>query len=218
MFDPQRLIPLAFITELAFPPMEFEQRVLKELYLDTSSAHNFTEFKILNGGAVLSLGERRQFNILRDRVIIKDDLTDLTFDAYTRMAVDLCDRAKARTGIPIYLTQSVVIRLLSPIDGEGPAAKDLLEAFIKVEPEALKEFGRPLSGVGLRFVFPPIPQDPSEFQVRLEPYFRDPKMMFLENVARFLHPCQDGAGLAAVLNRADGFLKTQVAEFLKHSL
>jgi len=218
MFDAERLIPLSFISELAFPPMNFDQRLLKELYLDISTAHNFTEFKIQEGGATLSQGERKQFSVLRDRLIIKDDLTDLTFDAYSQMAVDLCDKAKGKARIPVFLTQNVVIRLLSPIEGAGPAAKELLETFVKVDPEALKEFGRPVSGVGLRFVFPPTQNDPCEIQVRLEPYFRDPRMVFLESVSRFLQPCQDGEGLKNVLSKAESFVKNQVVDFLKRTV
>lgn len=215
--DPDRIIPLAHITELAFPPMDLHPQSLKELYLEVSNSHNFPEFKLLDGnqGATFGLGSRRQLSVLRDRLIVKDDFTEVTFESYMDSALDLVERTRIKLGIPVFVTQTVVIRHLVPIESPGPVAHELHQSLLNIDEESLRVFNRPLSGIGLRAVFPPTTQDATEFQLRIEPYFRDPKMIFLEVIARFLFPCQDREGLLGVLRRSYKFLREDVATFLR---
>lgn len=215
--DPDRIVPLAHITELAFPPMDLAQQSLKELYLEVSNSHNYPEFKLLDGsqGATFSQGNRRQCSILRDRMVIKDDFTEVAFESYMDDTLDLVERTRVKAGIPVFVTQTIVIRHLVPIEGQGPVAQELHQTFLRIDDASLRTLNRPLSGVGLRFVMPPTPQDVSEFQLRMEPYFRDPRMLFLELIARFLFPCQDREGLANVMRRAYRYLREDVASFLR---
>lgn len=215
--DTQRTIPLAHIAEFAYPPMDLAPQSLKQLYLDISEVHNYTEFKLLEGnnGAQFAIGNKRQFSILRERLVVKDDFTEETFESFKNTTLDLVERTRTTLKIPVFLTQNIIIRQLLPTTSDKPAAEDLMRTFFRLEREALQEFKRPLSGVGVRFVFPPTQQDASEFQLRIEPYFRDPQMIFVENAARFLQPRPKQEDLAAIMQRAYDFLHEETARFLE---
>jgi hypothetical protein len=75
-------------------------------------------------------------------------------------------------------------------------------------------FDRPVSGVGLRFVFPPTQQNHSTYHLRIEPYFPDLKMIYLENNAQFFDPLVDFQQIKNYITPAYDFLKEQAGPFV----
>ena len=82
----------------------------------------------------------------------------------------------------------------------------------------MEEFGRPVLGMCLRIELPPLPEDPSQMQLRVEPYFRNPKRLYLELSARFLQPVQTLEDLRKRLFSADEFVKERALSFLETTL
>jgi len=83
----------------------------------------------------------------------------------------------------------------------------------------LKPFSRPIHGIGLRIVLPPIPNEQNEYNIRIESLLSEMGKIFLENQARFLAPLQlQGKyldNIKAEINKADKFLKDNVCNFLE---
>ena len=210
-------VPLSFISELIHPPMAHSSRVLKELYMEISEAYGFTTFQLLAGGkgAQLQTDEKKQLSIMPEKITYKDDMTGQTFEGFREEFGGLIHRIRERLRVPVFVSQVVVIRVLSPLHGATQSIDYVSEKFLRFGREEMSIFDRSASGVGLRLVFPPTRENASEFQIRIEPYFRDLRMLFLENNARFFQPVQTREQVEEKLQAAYDFLRDRVSTFLE---
>jgi len=210
-------IPLAYITELLYPPMALSAQALKELYLQISGAYGFTEFKILpeGRGAQLQNERKKALSILPDKLIYKEERTEQTIESFAGEVAGVVRSVREHLRIPVFISQAVVIRLLSPVLGGENGSQYIGRRLLGFRPDQLAPFGRPASGVGLRLVFPATRERLNEFQVRVEPFFQDPKMLYLENTARFFQPPQTPEQVVENLRATHGFLRAETAEFLE---
>lgn len=210
-------IPLAYITELLYPPMTLPLQLLKELYLKISGSYDFTEFKILPEGRGAQLQDERKkgLSILPDKIVYKDERTEQTVEAFATEVGGIIHQLREQLRIPVFISQAVVIRLLSPLHGGENGSQFIGRRLLGFGSEQLAAFGRPASGVGVRLVFPATRERLSEFQVRVEPYFQDIKMLYLENTARFFHPPQSSEQVEENLRAAYEFLRVETTEFLE---
>jgi len=210
-------IPLAYITELLYPPTALPPQPLKELYLEISGSYGFDEFKLLpdNRGAHLQCSRRKGCQILTDKLIYKDEKTELTVETYAAEVGSVVRQVRESIRIPVFVSQGVVVRVLCPIHGNGNSCRFILDRLLRFGDDALQSFGRPLSGVGVRMVFPATRERLSEYQIRVEPYFQDLKMLYLENTARFLQPPQTTEQVEANILAAYEFLRAETTEFLE---
>lgn len=210
-------IPSAFIIELIHPPLNHPDKVLKEVFLEVSEPHGYSSFQLVGGrpGAVLASGDKRHCEILTDRLIVREERTESTFRDFAHESLNLVDSVRRRVPIPIFLTTAVTIRSLIPLPpGQTDSVRLLVEKCWKTPPEAFGSFKRPLGGIGFRFVFPPVQEDRSEVQVRLEPSFGDRRMFFIEIHYRFFNPVQTREELEKVVETVHDFQARQVAEFV----
>jgi hypothetical protein len=118
--------------------------------------------------------------------------------------------------VPIWIVQQSILRFLVPFD--EPVIPLMNDQIFKMSSDDLARFGRPVLGMCLRIEFPPLPDDPTQLQLRIEPYFRDPKMLFLELSTRFLQPLLGPDDLRARLTSADRFVKERALSFLQATL
>jgi len=165
-------------------------------------------------GAVFAEKDTRKTEILSDRTIIKDEFTSLSYEEFKSQSVTLLTRIKDSIGIPVFISQSLIIRVISPTSANNFAGKVILENLTKITQEQLAIFQRPLTGLGLRFVFPPTRENPNEFQVRIEPYFKDVHMFFIETIGRFFQPIQDISLLPQSMDSVYDFLNQKIFPFL----
>ena len=210
-------IPVAFIMELIHPPMNHPDRILKEIFLDVSESQGYSSFQLVGGraGAILSSGDKRRCEIRSDRLVIREDRTELSFLDFASQGLDLVDAIRKKIPLPVFLTTSITIRSLSPaISVDKNTIQLLVEKCWKPPVETFGSFQRRLGGLGFRMVFPPTKEDRSEVQMRIEPSFGDNKMFFLEVQYRFFHPHQAREELERACQSAYDFLSRQVAEFL----
>jgi hypothetical protein len=210
-------IPLAYITELLYPPMTLAVQSLKELYLRISGSYDFTQFKILpeGRGAQLQSEQRKALSILPDKLSYKNEPTEQTVEAFATEVGSIVRQVRELLRIPVFVSQVVVIRLLSPVHGGENGSQYIGRRLLGFRSEQLAPFGRPASGIGVRLVFPATRERLSEFQVRVEPYFQDMKMLFLENTARFFQPPQSPERVEENLRAAYDFLRIETTEFLE---
>ena len=195
--------------------MSYAQRQLKEFYLEISDRFNYPQFELLEGesGATFSDKKGRQSVFLPDRWKIEDKQTQLTYGQWSEQTSEFLSGAASHFKIPVFITQGITSRVLIPIGVGSMGPEFIHKHFLKLNKEQLSSFERPLSGIGLRFVFPPTEKDKNEVQLRLEPYFRDNTMLYLEITFRSFIPCSDVSNLKNVFDEAYKFLDEKFESF-----
>lgn len=214
----ERLIPHGFLTQLHYPPQTYGERSLKELYLSLSEGYRYPQFNLLpNGqGAVMKEGEKRTVEIYPDRLVIKEQPAQATFEEYLSQVVPIVREARARLGHPVWLIQQGIMRFLIQFD--SPVAPILRNNLFNLSEEALQQFRRPMLGLCLRLEFPPTKESHVQSQLRVEPYFRDPSRLYLEVSERHLQPTNDPDVVGERLRSTEAFLKENCLAFLEEAL
>lgn len=210
-------VPLAYITELLYPPVSLPPQALKELYLRISGPFGFTEFKILpdGRGATLQTERKKGLSILPEKLTYREERTEQTVESFASEVGDVARQIREHLRIPVFVSQTAIIRLLAPLVGGENAASLIGSRLLAFGRPRMEVFGRPVTGVGLRFVFPATRERLNEFQVRIEPYFQDLRMLFLENTARFFQPPQAAGQVEENVRAAYQFLTAETTEFLE---
>jgi len=113
----------------------------------------------------------------------------------------------------IFVTQEVVIESLWPI--EGMLSQEFLEErCLRVGRAQAASLGAACAGVGLKFVFPQF-APAKAVELRLEPFFRDPKFLFVAISSQDLQPIQAPNAAAERVRWAEHFLGHEVANFVR---
>ncbi len=211
----ERLIPHGFVVQLHSPAQALQERALKELYLALSDRFRYPQFELLpgGGGALLKEGDQRTCEIYPDRLVIKEQPTQVNFDEFLDQVVPITTEVKQRIGCPIWIFQQGILRYLLPF--EGPVMPLIRRNLFALDDSDLEKFGRPILGLCLRVEFPPLPEDPTQVQLRIEPFFREPRMLFLELSSRYLQPLQNPGEFAVKLRSSYEFLKNKSCDFLQ---
>ena len=209
-------IPHAFGLDLFYPPIGLADKAMREIYLSLADQCRFTEFRQFGEGrgARLAEGANRHLTILHDRLTYRDEFTHSTFQGFLEDMLSLLPTIRAKLSMPVWLHCKALIRLLLPYQGGGTAVEFLANRCFSPLVENLKSFSRPTSGMGIRLVFPSTADNHSTFHLRIEPYFRDKKMFFLENQAQFYDPAVDAEQLRPYLTSAYEFLKKEAGPFI----
>ncbi|MCL4735031.1 MAG: hypothetical protein KJ050_08845 [Candidatus Omnitrophica bacterium] len=211
----ENLIPHGFVAQLHCPPQATPERALKELYLILSGRFRYPQFELLHAGqgAVLKEGEQRSCEIYPDHLVIKEQPTQLNFDEFLEQVVPIVQEVRNHIGQPIWIFQQSILRYLLPFD--TPVMPMLQQHFFKIGDSDLDKFKRPVLGLCARIEFPPLPEEPTQVQLRIEPYFREPKMLFLELSSRYLQPIQQISEFEQRLRGSYEFLKDRACGFLR---
>jgi hypothetical protein len=143
-------------------------------------------------------------------VIIREESTALSFDNFSNNALNILQQIYNRLAPPLFVGQLNIVRMLYPLSSEEAANQFLTRNFLSV-PEGLEQrMGRPLAGIGLRLVYPPTREKPNEFQLRVEPFFRDQTQLYIENSGRFLPPFKKMEEAKSRLEQTYAFLKSSL--------
>ncbi|MBI1390937.1 MAG: hypothetical protein GC154_21105 [bacterium] len=210
-------VPLAFGFEAIYPPMGLSSTQLRDYYNRVAEPCRFTEFRQLGGGqgARLAEGNNRHLTLSPDRVVYhQDDFTQALFSTYCEDARVILRHLREVFQTPVLLHCKVMVRLLMPHAGPENAFEFFQKNLLQSAAPRFDSFGRALSGVGLRFVFPPTQQNHSTFHLRLEPYFRDLKMFYIENQAQFFDPLVNYEDMQNYLDATYNFLKEKGGPFI----
>lgn len=98
------------------------------------------------------------------------------------------------------------------------AFQELWETRLRQSRDSLAVLGRPVLGGGLRFVMPPLPNDPEPLQieVKIESFLRDTKKIYVETQFVWPSPMPPGRPLDAMsrLKQVDKYIEHEVVSFI----
>jgi hypothetical protein len=211
-FASNRLIPLNFVTEIAYPPQNLPHPILLELFNELSGPHGFLNLNLLpeNKGAVFSAEKGNRFEILTDKLVLREETNVVSFDSYCDQAIGIVGKVFQKLLPPVLIGQMNIVRMLYPLSSEQAANQFLMQSFLSVPEGIGQRLGRPLAGIGMRLVFPPTQQMHNEYQIRIEPFFRDQTQIFLENAGRFFPPFKQVEEIRSRLDATYNFLKASL--------
>ncbi len=209
-------------TEILFPPVRFGETALKEFAFNLDRrgvSYNQSRF----GDSALELTQASTSSAETSRYVLKTDRVAVVHENVERLGFEIfCEKVEIISKMlvesfrmPFLLGQTHVIRKIVNPAGASDARLYLLDTVCRFGEEKRRAFMRPVHGFGLRFVFPATPEDPTEFDVKVESFLRDGRLLYLENVGRFHAPvvAQNLAALRAGLDRTNTFLREQMASF-----
>ena len=186
------LTALRFQTVLMYPPMELDEAVIRRICFDISAIQDFTEIKVLKaGGAVLGSPGKRRCQIGPDRIILSDNMPRASFELFKGNVENVVENVlgnQERPGvpIPIFVRQSVSLRYLFPMNMDS---REFFGRVIPLDMTTVNEWlDHPVAGIGLRMVMPPSRERKTEYELKLEPYFRNLREVYVEVNANFLIP------------------------------
>ncbi|MEW6232659.1 MAG: hypothetical protein AB1566_10155 [Chloroflexota bacterium] len=92
------------------------------------------------------------------------------------------------------ISSDATLRDLYEASGEH-AFQELWETRLRQSPGSLAVLGRPVLGGGLRFVMPPLPDEPEpvQIEVKIESFLRDTKKIYVETQFTWPQPMSPGA-------------------------
>lgn len=210
-------IPLTFGVEGLFPPIQIPSVKIREIYMKLADPCRFSELRQLGEGQGGRLAENhnRHLTITPDRFIFRDEFTRAVFPMFLENTSLILRTIWETLPIPVLLHCKVLIRLLLPHSGPDSTLAYFTQRVLHPDFGDLSLFPRPVSGLGLRLVFPPTAEERSTFQLRVEPYLQDPKMFFLENSAQFFDPVTHYKAIEEFMGKANDFLKQYGAAFIQ---
>lgn len=219
----ESITPLSFIVELLNPPMMHPVdrtlklfTELKDIYINCNRpTDNVTEFSRLDKNSQ----EVKKLIIRSDKIILLNDFTNATLDAFWKEAGDVIKKGVSILNIPLFFFRQYTIRFAATPSGGKDSRIFLGNVVCGLNDDKLKPFGRPIHGFGLRFVVPPLQQEQNEYNIRIESLLKETSKMFMENQARFLAPLQlrDNylQDIKTEIDKTYNFLKDNMSIFLE---
>jgi hypothetical protein len=188
--------------------------------MEVSGRYGFTSFRILPGGtgAQFRTDQGKECTILQDKIIYRDERTVQTSDDFRQDLSGLIRHLRQRLRVPIFVMQLIVVRaIVRPT--ESMTSKEFIDRLLlRFEPDSFEAFGRPGGIGGIVLIFPRTAAIPDDHRIRIEPFPQDPKMLIVENSARFYTPIQSDEQVEANVAAACDFLRGPVLEFLQNQI
>lgn len=221
--DKETITPLSFIIELLNPPMmHAADRTLKlfadlkDIYINCNRpTDNVTEFSRIDKNSQ----EVKKLIVRSDKVILLNDLTSSTLEAFWKEAGDVIKKSVSILNIPLFFFRQYTIRFTATPKGGKDSRIFLGNIVCGLNEEKLKPFRRPIHGFGLRFVVPPLQNEQNEYNIRIESLLKETTKIFMENQARFLVPLQLRENyllnIKAEIDKTYNFLKDNISSFLE---
>jgi len=215
---------LSFIMELVNPHMRHDILNTNTLFVELKDVYancnrisaDLTELSFISQ----ETPETRKCVIKGDRIIILNDFTSGTLESFLKTSTYVLRTAVKILKIPLFIFRQHTVRLTAaPLRGQD-ARVFLGNKVSRLEDSKLKVLKRRVHGCGLRFVFAPEPDNPSEYLVRVESLLRNTGLLFLENQARFFKPIQIQPDIDYAVEIGDelkmthSFLTENVSDFL----
>jgi hypothetical protein len=210
-------------TELLYPPVRLTEQALKDFaYQLDRRGVSYNQSRYADNGLELvqsstSSAELSRYVVKPDRlVVVHENVERLGFEIFCEKVEIIAKMCMEAFHLPFFLSQVHVIRKIVNPAGTPDARLYLLDHVCGFGEDRRKAFRRPVHGVGLRFVFPVVSNDdPYEFDVKVESFLRDGRLLFIENIGRFHPPvvANNLAALRAGLEKTNAFLLDQIAAF-----
>jgi len=188
---------IAYVTELIHPPVNHDPKGLQALHsaLFDRSECRYRDFKMVPGGAQLSNavgvlpGQPVSLvNVLADRIQIREEQTGCSKDDYSARVSALANVALQTLPMQLFLVQQFAVRsVVNPVTADD-ARSFMTQTVCGFDENLMGAFPSDPSLTGLRFTFPPDPNNHAVYNMRLESFSQDNRSLFLENVGTFGRP------------------------------
>ena len=215
LLNPDRIQPVAIQSVLLYPPtVRLESAKLTQLYSTVCAYKPYAQFAFLPDGARLQNDDGSQVRLGPDRLAYKERIpnnqsTYATVRDYEHLVQDFWNAFAPG----IFLTQEVVLEALWPV--EAGTSQELLERrFLRFGREDASELGAACAGIGLKLVFP-VYAPAKAVELRVEPFFRDSKHLFLAVSSQDLQPVQAPSAAGERVRWLEHLLGHQVATFVR---
>lgn len=216
MLNPDRIQPVALHSVLLYPPtVRLDRGKLTTYYSTVCGYKPYSQFTLLPDGAHMVNGDGSQLRLGPDRIAYKERIpenqsTFATVADYEKLVHDFWT-----TFTPgLLVTQEVVMEAVWPLEG-ALSHEFLEERCLRVGRAEASSLGAPCAGVGLKFVFPQF-APAKAVELRLEPFFRDPKFLFLSLSSQDLQPVQVPSAAGERVRWIESFLGHEVANFVRN--
>lgn len=215
---------IAYACELHHLPQALEPLPLQRLHnrLFEAGSPPYPNFALAGDAIVLSKPASQpqavsQLHVARDRFAFREELSDLTTEEFAAHVVSLSAEVARARGVQIFTSQVVTVRTLVNLR-HFRDAREFLRLGVFGFGHELGTLGREAQLFGLRLVFPPTPQNPSTFHLRVESFAGDHRSLFLENQANFgpLLSTRSLEPVGANIETTYRFLVERVCSFLVH--
>lgn len=215
---------LAHASTLRFPPSAWGAAQFRDVFNRLSAVETFNY--TIHGESVELVtppresGEQLKISLGKDAVQVAFDPTAKSSEFVAEELMVVLKEVAAALPIPVFIHQSHVIRKTLPLLGGGDARTFLLNEVIKVPPERVAGWKRGFASVGVRFVFPPVQNELSAHDLKIESFLADPSKVFLEDAANFLVPMPAGQWvvLKANLTETNRFMDEYARTLLRGHL
>jgi hypothetical protein len=157
-----------------------------------------------------------RYIILKDRVVLSYEFCENSMNYYQSLMADFISAFIKETGVSLFLVQGITIRKTYNFAGIADSRDFLIKKVCSIKEENLQKFGRPLHVFGARILFPPLPEDQSTYEVKIETLVEDYKTMLIENKAMFPQAmdARKSADLGPVIKKTDDFISNNLVNFI----
>ncbi|HDT15520.1 MAG TPA: hypothetical protein ENN55_04855 [Firmicutes bacterium] len=212
---------LAVVVEVIFMPKKMEDRVCRGIFDKISDNHGIISYTNAKGIAVMSSAEEKsnliRYRIAGDRMLLTYEFTKNSLNYYNGLIGDFIDIFAKDTGINVFAAHNTVIRKNAKITDLPDSREYLLRKVLGFDDAKLTAFKRPLHLAGTRIFFPPIKEDKSSFDIKIESSLEDPRNLFIENRGIFAYAVdykKNRDEIARSMEKTDKFIAENVMDFL----
>jgi hypothetical protein len=215
VLNPDLIQPVGIQSVVLYPPtVRLERGKMTQLYSTICTYKPYAQFALLPDGARMLNDDGSHVRLGPDRLSYKERIPDsqstyATVRDYEHILQDFWNAFTPG----ILVTQEVVLEALWPL--EGTMSQEFLEAhWLRIGRSEAGALGAACAGIGLKFAFPAFTPTKS-VELRVEPYFRDPKYLFLALTSQDIQPVQTPAAAGERVRWLEAFLGREVAGFVR---
>lgn len=209
--------------ELLYFPQNIPEERLREFFgnISQSTGIKYKEFKILpNNEAIFRTVEGSNISltfIRRDRLIIQEDFPQFPLEILKSNVESIVKAAYNFIRVPFFVSQVSVIRRLYRPAKFNDARVFLGDNMCGMKDKLFPVFKRPAHIFGLRLSFPSFKENKIGYDLRIESYARDPKLIFVENMGVYNAPLtvNNINLILSNLDETNRFIEENTLEFLE---
>jgi hypothetical protein len=206
--------PITLKSVLLYPPtVRLERGKLTQLYSTVCEYKPYSQFAFLPDGARMFNDPATQLRCGPDRLAFQERIPANqssygVLRSYERMVEDFWNLFSPG----IFVTQEVVLEALWPLD--NGAASDFIEShFLQISRKEAAGLGAECAGIGVKLVYPRHAANKA-VELRIEPFFREPKYLFLALSTQDLQPIQAPSAAGERVRWVEDFLGHEVADLV----
>jgi hypothetical protein len=208
--------------ELFHLPVQHAPEPLRDIYYAVSRTCGYDNFIRMPGGARFEVAaaegvsNESSVTFAKDRILFREESASGDEHLLKRMA-EVLTVAADKFALPVYIARTITLRAVCATPRGLSSTAFMAEHLFKLTPQHFAVFDRPALLAGFRVHFPP--RDPlreAAHQLRIEPYLRDARSLYVEEIAAYKAPlpARDLARLETEFREAEKFLHDQAGRFL----